>query len=66
MRVRVRWCVCVCQRLLLNKDESKAVEQIRLDLDRTLVDNAIFTSIPDKYAHRTTRHARHAPPHTHE
>jgi hypothetical protein len=40
----------------LNKDESKAVEQIRLDLDRTLVDNAIFTAIPDKYAHRTTRH----------
>jgi hypothetical protein len=46
----------MCQRLVLNKDESKAVEQIRLDLDRTLVDNAIFTSIPDKYVHRTTRH----------
>lgn len=38
-------------RLLLNKDESKAVEQIRLDLDRTLVDNAIFTAIPDKCDH---------------
>jgi hypothetical protein len=43
-----------------DKQESKALEQIRLDLDRTLVDNVVFTAIPDKYGQLTATHDQSA------
>lgn len=40
--------MCAYQRLLASPNVGKAVDQIRLDLERTLVDHAEFNAIPDR------------------